>query len=124
MEHCKHSLKFLKQIQQYFPESQIRHILRDISLGLKSLHKRNVVHLDIKPENILLSNTGKYKISDLGLSRIAKRSKDEEINEGDSRYLAPELLHDFTVGELPDLTKADIFSLGVTIYELITGKYI
>lgn len=122
MEHCKYSLKYLKQTQKSFSESQIRHILRDVSLGLKSLHKKNVVHLDIKPENILLSQTNKYKISDLGLSRIAKRSRDEEINEGDSRYLAPEMLHDYTTGVLPDLTKADIFSLGVTIYELITGK--
>ena len=74
-------------------------------------------------ENILYSKTDKYKISDLGLSRIAKRSKGEEISEGDSRYLAPELLMDITDGNLPDLTKADIFSLGVTIYELMTSKH-
>lgn len=49
MEHCAHSLKHLKSTQKYFSESQIRHILRDIAEGLKSLHKRNVVHLDIKP---------------------------------------------------------------------------
>lgn len=73
-------------------------------------------------ENILFSKTQKYKISDLGLSRIAKRSKGEEISEGDSRYLAPELLLDLSDGFLPDLSKADIFSLGVTIYELMTSK--
>lgn len=49
MEHCNYSLKHLKQTQVHFNESQIRHILRDISEGLKSLHKSNVVHLDIKP---------------------------------------------------------------------------
>lgn len=49
MEHCMHSLKHLKQNQGYFSESEIRYILRDVSEGLKSLHNRNVVHLDIKP---------------------------------------------------------------------------
>ena len=44
-----HSLKHLKQNQGYFSESEIRYILRDVSEGLKSLHNRNVVHLDIKP---------------------------------------------------------------------------
>jgi len=49
MEHCNYSLKYLKQNQNYFHESQIRYILRDIAEGLKALHQRNVVHLDIKP---------------------------------------------------------------------------
>ena len=72
-------------------------------------------------ENILLSRTSKYKIADLGLSRIAEITASEDINEGDSRYLAPELLNDSS-DNLPDLTKADIFSLGVTIYELMIGS--
>ena len=54
MEHCNYSLKYLKQTQNYFSESQIRYILRDIAEGLKSLHKRNVVHLDIKPGKFYL----------------------------------------------------------------------
>lgn len=70
-----------------------------------------------------MSKTNKYKIADLGLSRISKRTLGEEINEGDSRYLAPELLNEAN-SNLPDLTKADIFSLGITIYELLTGFYI
>jgi wee1-like protein kinase len=56
------------------------------------------------------------------MSRIASRSNGEDINEGDCRYLAPELLNDFYEHSLPDLTKADIFSFGATIYELMTGK--
>ena len=57
----------------------------------------------------------------MGLSRIAYRQSGEDINEGDSRYLAPELLNDLCESMIPDLTKADIFSLGVSIYELMTG---
>jgi len=106
-------------------------------MGLRHLHNQKIVHLDIKPginsnkvsnfvnfflENILYSKTKKYKIADLGLSRIAQRSNNEDINEGDCRYLAPELLRDYPDAQLPDLTKADIFSFGATIYELMIGK--
>lgn len=96
-------------------------MLRDITSGLKTLHSKNVVHLDIKPENILYSKSNKYKIADLGLSRLAIRVQGEDILEGDSRYLAPELLNDFEENYTPDLTKADIFSLGATLYEVISG---
>jgi hypothetical protein len=56
------------------------------------------------------------------MSRIAHRQNGEDINEGDCRYLALELLNDFPENLLPDLTKADIFSFGITIYELMVGK--
>jgi serine/threonine protein kinase len=60
----------------------------EILSALESLHKNNIVHLDIKPENILLSLAGKYKLGDLGLSRIAQFNPGEELAEGDSKYLA------------------------------------
>lgn len=74
-------------------------------------------------ENILLSNSGKYKLADLGLSRLKIRVANEDIMEGDSRYMAQELLQVMDdSGEYPDLTKADIFSLGATIYEIMIGR--
>ena len=113
MEHCQHSLRHLMETKVFFTDSDLRTIIRDVASGLKALHSRNVVHLDIKPENILYSNSSKFKIGDLGLSRISVRVKGEDIVEGDSRYLAPELLNDITEDHLiPDLKKADIFSLG------------
>ena len=67
--------------------------MRDICKGLKKLHKNKIVHLDIKSENILYSFSGKFKLGDLGLACMLNNiSNGEEINEGDSRYLAPELL--------------------------------
>lgn len=51
MEHCNYSIKYLIENQKYFDEYQIRSILHDILLGLKGLHSRNIVHLDIKPGN-------------------------------------------------------------------------
>lgn len=79
------------------------------------------MHLDIKPENILLSLAGKFKLGDLGLSRVAEIGEGEDVTEGDSKYLAKEILKNLSGNELPDLTKADIFSLGMTLYELVTG---
>jgi len=122
MEHCQSNLKVLRHQHIKFSESMIRQIMRDICNGLRHLHNQKIVHLDIKPENILYSKTKKYKIADLGLSRIAQRSNHEDINEGDCRYLAQELLRDFPENQIPDLTKADIFSFGATIYELMIGS--
>lgn len=122
MEYCNFSLRFLLETSNFFSEEQLRSILRDVASGLQALHARNVVHLDIKPENILSSQSGRFKIADLGLSRIAIRVKGEDIIEGDSRYLAPELLKEFSEDHLPDLKKADIFSLGIFLFELLTRQ--
>lgn len=78
-----------------------------------------MIHLDIKPENILISNSGDYKLADFGLSRLAKCKANEIIEEGDSRYLAKEMLNP-TLDI--DLTKVDIFALGITIYQLIINE--
>lgn len=71
---------------------------------------------------MLVSYSGKYKIGDLGLARLCIQQEDTDIQEGDSRYLAKELLNDFDrVEQIPDLRKADIFSLGAMMYELMSG---
>ena len=59
----------------------------------------------------------------MGLSRLKLRVRGEDINEGDVRYMAPELLQEIdSNGNIPDLTKADIYSMGITIFELMTSK--
>lgn len=77
-----------------------------------------MVHLDIKPENILISNSGDYKLGDFGLSRLARCKANEILEEGDSRYLSKEMLNPKDI----DLTKVDIFALGITIYQLIINE--
>jgi len=120
MELCEQSLHDLFLSQSY-DEKLIMKILRDICLGLNELHERGIVHLDLKLENILISNTGKYKLGDLGFSRLVNKLRND-IPEGDLRYLAKELLNTDQDGPIPDLRKADIFSLGILSYELIERR--
>lgn len=102
-----------------FNEQDLVQVLRDVANGLAVLHARNFVHLDIKPDNILLSRgaPGCYKIADLGLAAAAIGSGCDDISEGDCRYLAKEVLR----GDLSVLPKADVFSLGLLCYELATN---
>lgn len=102
-----------------FSENELLEVLRHVASGLQVLHSLGFVHLDIKPDNILVSRNeqGCYKIADLGLAAAAIGTGCDEITEGDCRYLAKEVLR----GDLRDLTKADIFSLGLVLYELATN---
>lgn len=83
--------------------------------GLECLHKCGILHLDLKPDNILLQSDT-VKIADFGLSRAA-RVRSGDIEEGDSRYLAREVLN---YSPQVDLAKSDIFSLAMTLYEMLT----
>lgn len=87
--------------------------LREILLALNFIHNNQMVHLDIKPENIFLKNN-QFKLGDFGL--VSKVSS-QDVEEGDSRYMSMELLS----GDHADLTKSDIFSLGIAMYEVCLG---
>ena len=91
-------------------------LLREILLALDFIHRHNMVHLDIKPENIFIKND-QYKLGDFGL--VTKASSSQDVEEGDSRYMSMELL---SGDNRSDLTKSDIFSLGITMYEICLGR--
>ncbi|KAL4460013.1 hypothetical protein ABPG74_003539 [Tetrahymena malaccensis] len=100
----------------------IKKIFSDVVKGLHYLHQQNLVHLDLKPENILFNKKqNKFKIADLGLALIANKDNEKynQIEEGDARYLAKEILNYY---EAVDLKKADIFSLGAMMYHLVTQE--
>ena len=130
MELCNQNLKSYimeKKSARSFDESMCKKVIHDICQALSHIHKEKIVHLDIKPDNILLSKNNRFKLTDLGLTRLTYRQKGEDIQEGDCRYMAPELLQEyFGTGDFDecknDLTKADIFSLGATIYEFMIGQ--
>ena len=93
-----------------------REVLRlasEVAGGLSFLEGQGVLHLDVKPENILLDAEGTYHIADFGL---AVRTGDA-WEEGDGRYLAPELLND----DAQATPKADVYSFGAVLYECLCG---
>jgi len=104
-----------------FATPEIVQVVRDVANGLNVLHGCNFVHLDIKPDNILVSRNRReqecYKIADLGLAVAALDSGCDDICEGDCRYLAKEVLR----GDLSALPKADVFALGLVGLELATN---
>ena len=107
-----------RETGQYFLEEELRQILLDICHGLHYVHSKHLAHLDVKPGNILMSRDDMgeltYKLADFG-HVVPLQADDVEPEEGDCRYMAPELLA--LVIDRSRLTQADIFSLGLTLFE-------
>ncbi|XBI85616.1 hypothetical protein VPH35_093740 [Triticum aestivum] len=97
-------------------------IINGICDGLHHLHQNRIVHLDLKPANILLDGNMMPKITDFGLSRCFDEKQSRAITKnmaGTLGYIAPE----FHSGDIYTITyKPDIYSLGVIIIEMLTGK--
>ncbi len=70
MEYCTASLKQYFSLKKKFTENEIRKILKEICQGLAFIHKHKCAHLGLKPQNILKSKNGRYRIADLGLSKL------------------------------------------------------
>lgn len=119
MELCETSVEALLKSTHVFDNQEIFLILRHVLLALKFLHQHAFVHLDVKPANVLRKQ-GHFKLGDFGLARsfFLQGRVASGVEEGDSRYLAPELL-EWNIRD-KDLTKCDSFSLGITGYELCT----
>ena len=107
--------KLQQQNGKPFPEEEIMKILRDVSLALHDLHSCNIAHLDIKPANIILGKEGNYLLADFGHSVVMNGESKMVAQEGDTNYFAPEFLNFLPI----DLRKADVYSLGMTILELV-----
>lgn len=111
-ELCRCSLASYAQENHSIPERTVWEYLVDLLLALKHLHDHNLVHLDIKPDNIFIAKEGFCKLGDFGLVLDLALDDSTDPLEGDACYLAPE-----TMGGT--FTKAaDVFSLGITALEL------
>ena len=88
-----------------------------VSMGLEAAHNRNIVHRDIKPQNIIISTDGKVKVTDFGIARVASSNTISTNAMGSVHYSSPEQVR----GGYSDF-KSDIYSLGITMYEMVTGR--
>jgi predicted Ser/Thr protein kinase/ribosomal protein L7/L12 len=98
-------------------------IVPQICDALQFAHDEGVVHRDIKPENILLDKRGRVKIADFGLAKLLGAKPDHTLTGtrqvmGTPHYMAPEQIQ----GTRDVDHRADIYSLGVTFYEMLTGE--
>jgi len=100
----------------------VRGIVRQIARGLRAFHRKEMIHQDLKPENIIIDTQGTVKIIDFGSTKVAGveeiASPIQRLNLlGTQLYTAPEYL----LGQ-PASYRSDAFSLGVITYEMLTGK--
>lgn len=99
----------------------MRVFFRQILEGMQYLHSRNIVHRDIKPDNILLDSNNKAKICDFGVSTVVGESGLTAGFCGSLAYMAPEVLN-CPVGSEYVAKCSDCWSLGVLSYVMVTGR--
>ena len=85
--------------------------------GIEAAHDHNIIHRDIKPQNIIISKEGKVKVTDFGIARAATSHTVSSNAMGSVHYVSPEQAR----GGFCD-AKSDIYSAGITMYEMITGQ--
>lgn len=100
----------------------VRDIIEQIAKGLRAFHRMEMLHQDLRPENIMIDVSGTVKIIDFGATRVAGIQELNAPNQqtnllGTAQYTAPE----YFLGER-GTTRSDMFSLGVIAYQMLTGK--
>lgn len=95
-------------------EREILKFIRCTADGINFLHRHNIVHQDIKPDNVLIDNEDNYVLTDFGITGLA----DKEIKGGTPAYMAPEFFNNERRIATPE---TDIWAFGASVFELITG---
>lgn len=100
----------------------VRNIVEQVARGLRALHRQEILHQDLRPNNIMIDERGTVKIIDFGSAQVAGLAETALIEAsgailGTEQYAAPE----YFLGE-GGTTRSDLFSLGVITYQMLTGR--
>ncbi|KAH7523458.1 hypothetical protein FEM48_Zijuj06G0013200 [Ziziphus jujuba var. spinosa] len=107
---------FLKE-NSVLPLQSLLRVAIDVSKGMNYLHQSNIIHRDLKAANLLMDENGVVKVSDFGVARVRAQSGVMTAETGTYRWMAPEVIE-----HKPYDHKADVFSFGVVLWELLAGK--
>src|SRR5580692_6340729 len=99
------------------PADKAAEFARKMCAGLAAAHAHGVLHRDLKPANIMIDSQGQVVITDFGLAGIAEELQGAEVRNGTPAYMAPEQLTGQEVS-----ARSDIYSLGLVMYEMFTGR--
>lgn len=112
-------LRDLLNDNKMLPVEQVIDITSQVALGLAYAHENGIVHRDVKPSNVMVGRDGHVKITDFGIARMASAAVRTQTGMvlGSPKYMSPEQV----MGRLTD-QRSDIFSLGVMLYEMLTGQ--
>ncbi len=99
------------------PQDKALELARQICAGLAAAHERGVLHRDLKPANIMIDGRGRARIMDFGLAAVTGTVRREDIRSGTPHYMAPEAFEGREV-----TARSDVYSLGLVLYELFTGR--
>ena len=100
-----------------FPVSKACAWAAEVACALGVAHRKGVIHGDVKPANMFIADDGRVKLMDFGMARLASLDSKDTALRGTPAYWCPEQI----VGK-PQDARSDLFSLGVVLYELVTGK--
>ena len=102
--------------ERLLSEKEVIKLGKDICKALILCERRNIIHRDIKPDNIMISKFGDYKLGDFGVSKVMSHTTGATMT-GTEGYMAPEVLHIEKYGK-----EVDIYSLGIVMYWLLNNR--
>jgi serine/threonine protein kinase len=117
-EYCSGGSLAKKVEEKPLSRRELCSVSAQVISALKACHLQNLAHLDIKPGNILIDKYGRAKLADFGISQMIKSGYSRQF-QGTPSFTAPEILRKAPF----DPFKADVWSLGVTLFRLATGEY-